>query len=68
MQSTAWKRKKASYWKSKYPKVCYVCGKGRHKGMHLHHRTYVRLTRERLSDLVPVCKSCHEFIHNFQQS
>ena len=67
MTSKAWKKKKAKYWKSKYSKNCYVCGKARHVGMHLHHRTYVRLGNERLSDLVPVCSSCHHFIHKYQQ-
>ena len=44
-----------------------MCGKPKHKGMHLHHITYERLGKERLSDLVPVCESCHRFIHDFQK-
>jgi hypothetical protein len=68
MQSKAWRVKKAKYWKSKYPKCCYVCGAARHPRMHLHHRTYVRLGKERLSDLVPVCESCHQYIHDYHKN
>ena len=67
MQSRAWRAKRKKYWASKYPKNCYVCGKARHPGMHLHHTTYIRLGKERLSDLVPVCEPCHKYIHDFQR-
>lgn len=31
--------------------------------MHLHHRTYQNLGKERLMGLVPVCPTCHELVH-----
>ena len=32
--------------------------------LHVHHVTYERLFKEKMSDLMTVCKSCHEVIHN----
>lgn len=43
-----------------------MCGS---KGnLQLHHRTYKRLGREHLSDLVPLCKIHHEQAHNLVRS
>ncbi len=36
---------------------------GTKTNLHLHHRTYKRLGRERLNDLVPLCKAHHEQAH-----
>lgn len=44
------------------PKKCYVCGK-KSGSLELHHRTYKNLGNERLMDLVPVHRECHELIH-----
>jgi 5-methylcytosine-specific restriction endonuclease McrA len=63
IQSPEWRAVRDRYWASKLPKRCYVCDKPRHPGMHLHHRTYKNLGHERLMDLVPVCKKCHDLIH-----
>lgn len=62
MRSPAWARKRKAYFASpRTPKGCQGCGKrGR---LDLHHNTYVRFTHERLSDLVPVCRACHQEIH-----
>lgn len=42
---------------------CEACGSG--SDLHVHHMTYERLFRERLSDLKLLCKGCHYFVHNF---
>jgi len=63
IQSSAWRRVRARYWASKLPQTCYVCDAARSPGMHLHHRTYKNLGTERLMDLVPVCPTCHDLIH-----
>jgi 5-methylcytosine-specific restriction endonuclease McrA len=34
------------------------------KAVHVHHLTYIRKYRERLDDLIAVCESCHDAIHN----
>lgn len=41
--------------------VCYAC-KGH--ATEVHHRTYVRLGRERLEDLEPLCAACHAKQHD----
>lgn len=63
IRSNQWRRTRERYWKSGLPTSCYVCDAPRHKGMHLHHRTYKNLGNERLMDLVPLCEWCHEYIH-----
>ena len=40
---------------------CMVCnGDGK---LHVHHRTYERVRRELLTDLVVLCAGCHEHFH-----
>jgi YgiT-type zinc finger domain-containing protein len=69
-----WKEKKRQYYSSKLYKtlrhnnkgwVCYCCGAD-NKRLDLHHRTYKRLGEENIAvDLVPVCRECHEKIHDY---
>lgn len=44
--------------------ACVVCGEvwSEHHG-DLHHRSYARLGHEDFSDLLPLCRSCHEHLH-----
>ncbi len=35
-----------------------------HTAQHAHHRTYVRRGRERRTDVIPLCRECHERFHN----
>jgi len=60
--SDAWKATRKRYWSSKMSKKCYVCGE-KSGSLELHHRTYKNLGNERLMDLVPVHRECHELIH-----
>lgn len=62
IKSDAWRAVKARYWASKLPKVCYVCGTK--KRLDLHHRTYTRLGHERLDDLIPLCRTHHQSVHD----
>jgi 5-methylcytosine-specific restriction endonuclease McrA len=39
---------------------CRVCNQ-RH-GLEVHHRTYARVGRERVSDLTTLCRDCHELV------
>jgi hypothetical protein len=42
----------------------YECSKCKSKKqLHIHHKTYVRIGREKLKDLVVLCKSCHDREH-----
>jgi len=60
LQSKHWKELRKRFYK-KNKKVCSVCGAT--KKIQLHHLTYIRLGKERLSDLMSVCDSCHHLIH-----
>lgn len=58
-------------WKSKRMRVlkrdkfrCQRCKKAR--ATQVHHRTYIRLYKEKLKDLVAICKTCHEEIHGIK--
>lgn len=61
LRSAEWKSTKERYYSSKLIQVCYVCEKG--GKLDLHHRTYERWGKERLTDLVPVHRNCHKKIH-----
>ena len=46
------------------PPVCAVCGADWSlRGGDLHHRSYDRLGNERYSDLIPLCRRCHDHLH-----
>lgn len=56
-------------WKAKRLKVldranyiCEICGIKR--AYQVHHKTYKRIYRERLTDLVATCGICHQAEHN----
>ena len=60
---------KSDTWKIKRDKVikraknkCEVCNTNR--AWQVHHITYKRIFRERLSDLVATCETCHKAEHN----
>lgn len=40
---------------------CVVCFSD--KKLRAHHRTYIRLGRELISDLSTLCKRCHKIVH-----
>lgn len=69
--SPAWVAQKER-WRSRHPRRrrCAACGGRRYD---LHHRTYVRLGRERMGwaffggDLVPLCHREHEWLHRLQR-
>ena len=43
---------------------CYCCETPT-QNLELHHRTYKRIGRELPHDVEPVCRECHQRIHNF---
>lgn len=67
--SAEWRAVKDRYLKSNLPKDCYCCGKlyGTYS-IEFHHRTYKRLGCERLIDIVPVCRNCHQLTHDLKLS
>lgn len=61
IQSPAWKRKRAAYFRATRLDRCQGCGDK--EKLHVHHKTYERLGHENLTDLVVVCETCHALIH-----
>lgn len=63
LRSNTWKQMRRTYL-FKCNNIC-ACCKKYHKDneLHLHHHTYERFKKERESDLVIVCESCHKNIH-----
>ena len=70
IKSDLWKQKKAKFYASKYFKngrFC-MCCKTKNVPLEVHHKTYKRLFKERLSDLFAVCRTCHELIHQIHKT
>lgn len=67
IQSPEWRNVRKRFLASKLSKDCAGCGAKYAKGFHLHHRSYKNLGVERLMDLVVVCPSCHDRIHEDQK-
>src|SRR5260221_2534802 len=45
---------------------CRICNRSRrHARLEVHHRTYVRLGRERVADLTTLCEPCHIEVTEF---
>jgi hypothetical protein len=60
LQSDHWIALKKRFYK-KYPRQCAICeSKGQ---VDLHHRTYKRLGKERITDLVALCREHHSAFH-----
>jgi len=63
IRSDAWRAVRRRYLQSKLPKHCAVCLKPWENSFVFHHKTYKNLGCERLMDIAPVCRPCHELIH-----
>lgn len=62
LKSGHWKEFRKRFLARKKPKGCWSCGrKGR---LDLHHVTYERLGRERIGDVVAICRTCHDEVHD----
>ena len=66
LQSNTWKAKRLQRLK-KDKNRCQGCGAT--EKLHVHHKTYERFGgKERMTDLVVVCESCHTTIHQMHQA
>lgn len=65
IKSERWKRKRQQVF-AHYGKRCYACRK-RVRILHVHHRSYRNLTREPMSDLIPLCIKCHKEITDYHR-
>lgn len=58
-----WKTKRAAVL-AHYGRKCYLCGvSGEGVQIDVHHNDYSRLGGEEMSDLIPLCRDCHERHH-----
>jgi 5-methylcytosine-specific restriction endonuclease McrA len=60
LSSPRWARRKAAYFKTRAPK-CKACKSW--EQVDLHHLTYANLGHERDGDLMALCRTCHEAVH-----
>ena len=64
LQSEHWKDVKRRFRKSKLATGrCYICGSGGR--LDIHHKSYKRLGKERLNDLIELCRDCHSMVHSY---
>jgi len=68
LRSKVWKEFRAKIIKER-GKKCEACGLSvTLRVLHLHHKTYVRFGgKERKSDVVLLCKSCHRLVHKIDK-
>lgn len=60
LKSPHWVSLRARFFRSR-PRQCWICNSV--EDIALHHRTYLRLGAERMSDLVPLCQTHHQTFH-----
>lgn len=65
LQSSHWRATKARYRAAEHlPQAC-MCEAV--DNLQLHHMTYERLGEELLTDLVPLCVTCHNMVHELER-
>lgn len=62
LQSEKWKKKAARKRKQAGNK-CQLCNRG-DITLHVHHRTYENIYKEKLADLIVLCENCHKMYHD----
>jgi hypothetical protein len=62
--SPEWAAVKARYRASSLPQNCAVCDGAPDV---MHHKTYENVGKERLTDIAPLCDSCHTLVHELDR-
>ena len=62
LKTEHWRLLKKKYWLSGLSKFCQRCGKNDNP-YDFHHRTYKRIGKEYLMDIIPLCRECHYRSH-----
>lgn len=62
IKSKNWKLKKKKFLKSGFKINCWACDSN--KKIEFHHRFYGRLGWEPMTDIVTLCKECHQEVTN----
>ena len=66
LESDHWKDLRKRFWASKlHNRSCYVCGVK--SGLQVHHKSYKRIGREKLHDLLLLCGGCHTETHKLDK-
>lgn len=65
LASDHWRALRRAYCEAGLPQCCLACGS---PWFQLHHRTYTRLGREQLGDLLPLCGDCHTKVHEYERT
>jgi hypothetical protein len=65
LKSPEWAERKRRYYAIHYRRCA---ARGRYKKIHLHQRSYERLTREPDSDPRPLCFNCHRNVHRANET
>ena len=60
LQSDAWKEKRKTILKA----AGFRCRKCGARATEVHHETYKRIYKEKLTDLTALCRKCHEAVHS----
>lgn len=58
LKSKTWKNKKKKYKGSGFPTSCWACSSN--EKIEFHHRTYGRLGWEPMTDIIALCRKCHQ--------
>lgn len=62
LNSNEWKKIRRQKAKEQNYK-CEICGVEVKKGFNIHHKSYEHLGKERMNELLFVCKDCHKVVH-----
>lgn len=65
LASEGWQNFRARYKASGFRLACLVCSS---RPVQLHHKTYIRLGRERFTDIAPLCREHHVAVHEWLKS
>jgi hypothetical protein len=64
LKSDHWKDTRARFYSSGlYKGRCECCWK-RNKPLDIHHKSYRRIGKEKLNDLIALCRDCHFRLHD----
>jgi 5-methylcytosine-specific restriction endonuclease McrA len=61
LQSDEWKKRRGkalTYWGHR----CAICNSGKY--LDVHHRTYANIGKEKMTDLIVLCRKCHTLYHD----
>ncbi len=72
MNSSEWRVQRRRYWSLEgVEEICLGCSMSRSQSrkksgcdLDLHHISYTNLGNEKIGDLIPLCRECHDVVHD----